>query len=69
MQHADRLDQASSLEEMARNRGVEDVCARIPSGDSNTHCDECGDPIPEGRQTAIEGCKHCTLCAEETGVS
>ena len=26
-------------------------------------CDECGDPIPEGRRKAVIGTQHCADCA------
>jgi len=29
-----------------------------------THCEECGDEIPEKRRTAIRGCRLCVFCQE-----
>ncbi|WP_150049493.1 MULTISPECIES: TraR/DksA C4-type zinc finger protein [Methylomonas] len=31
------------------------------SGVSATHCEECGEPIPEARRQAI-ACKYCLTC-------
>ena len=36
--------------------------ARMPSGDSQYHCAECGDDIPEGRRHAIPGVRTCVTC-------
>jgi phage/conjugal plasmid C-4 type zinc finger TraR family protein len=36
------------------------------TGPSATHCDECGDEIPEGRRKAIPGCRLCIPCKQET---
>ncbi|WP_411979245.1 TraR/DksA C4-type zinc finger protein [Vibrio sp. 977] len=30
--------------------------------ESAKECLECGDPIPEGRQIAIAGCRFCAPC-------
>jgi phage/conjugal plasmid C-4 type zinc finger TraR family protein len=31
---------------------------------SLTHCEECGDEIPEARRSAIRGVKLCVFCQE-----
>jgi phage/conjugal plasmid C-4 type zinc finger TraR family protein len=36
--------------------------ARMPVGESETHCAECGEPIPEGRRRAIPGVRTCVEC-------
>lgn len=38
--------------------------SRIPhsGGVSATHCEDCGDPIPEARRLAVPGCTLCVLC-------
>ena len=36
--------------------------ARMPVGESETHCTECGDPIPEGRRRAVPGVRTCVEC-------
>jgi phage/conjugal plasmid C-4 type zinc finger TraR family protein len=36
--------------------------ARMPAGESETHCAECGEPIPEGRRRAVPGVRTCVDC-------
>jgi len=36
----------------------------IYDGESATHCDECGEPIPEERRKAI-ACKYCINCQRQ----
>lgn len=38
---------------------------RMPSGDSEMHCDNCGEPIPEGRRRALPGVRTCVACQSE----
>lgn len=33
-------------------------------GESAHECEECGDPIPEGRRQAVPGCTRCIRCQE-----
>jgi phage/conjugal plasmid C-4 type zinc finger TraR family protein len=35
---------------------------RMPRGESATHCDECGEPIPPGRRQAMPGVRTCVAC-------
>jgi len=39
--------------------------AQLPSGPSLTHCEECGDVIPEARRQAVPGVKLCIACQAE----
>ena len=36
--------------------------SRMPHGPSATHCDECGESIPEGRRSALPGVRTCVAC-------
>ncbi|MGX7896360.1 DksA/TraR family C4-type zinc finger protein [Tsuneonella sp. HG222] len=36
--------------------------ARMPTGESATHCDACGEPIPKGRRVAVPGVRTCVAC-------
>ena len=36
--------------------------ARMPAGEGETHCVECGDEIPEGRRRALPGAITCVAC-------
>ena len=36
--------------------------ARMPAGASATHCEECGEEIPEARRQALPGARTCVAC-------
>ncbi len=36
--------------------------ARMPTGEGEAHCVECGDEIPEGRRLAVPGVRTCITC-------
>ncbi len=42
--------------------GVSLARARLPSGESATHCDACAEPIPPGRRHALPGVRTCIAC-------
>ena len=42
--------------------GVLRARARLPSGEGETHCVECGDEIPEARRRALPGARTCISC-------
>lgn len=44
---------------------VQTARARMPVGDSATHCDECEDPIPEARRKAVPGVRTCVQCQSQ----
>ena len=48
---------------------IEDAVARarsgLPKGESLKFCEECADPIPEARRTAIPGVRLCVTCQQE----
>lgn len=50
--------EASIADELARMRA-----RPAPSGESLTHCAECGESIPEARRAALPGVKLCIDCA------
>ena len=39
--------------------------AQLPIGPSLTHCEECGEAIPEARRQAVPGVKLCIACQAE----
>ena len=45
--------------------GVELARSRLSTGESSTHCEECGRVIPEARRKAIPGVRLCVPCQEE----
>lgn len=61
---SDALDQAAQYEEQDRARALAAHRARQATGDSATHCDDCGEPIPAARRQAVAGCRLCIDCAE-----
>ncbi|MBH1999694.1 MAG: DksA/TraR family C4-type zinc finger protein [Sphingomonadaceae bacterium] len=36
--------------------------ARMPSGEGETYCHECGEEIPEARRRALPGARTCVPC-------
>ena len=45
--------------------GVQLAKSRLPAGESSTHCQECGEPIPESRRQAVPGVRYCVSCQSE----
>ena len=57
----DIIDNASELEELHRNAALSR--ARLNAhATSATHCQTCGDELPEARRKAIPGCQLCASC-------
>lgn len=44
------------------NNGIDHARAQLGKGSSRTHCLDCGDPIPEGRRSAVNGVRYCVGC-------
>jgi phage/conjugal plasmid C-4 type zinc finger TraR family protein len=44
---------------------VEQARSRLPRGDSLTHCENCGEQIPEARRKAVPGVRLCVECQED----
>lgn len=42
--------------------GIKRAQQRLPSGPGATHCDSCGEPIPDARRAAIPGVRLCVPC-------
>lgn len=36
--------------------------SRLPSGPGETHCQDCGDEIPEARRRAMPAARRCVHC-------
>ena len=51
-------DQIDATVEDAVNR----VRDQLPSGESLTHCEECGTRIPDARREAVPGVRLCVGC-------
>lgn len=37
----------------------------LPKGDSLSHCEECGEEIPQARRDALPGVRLCIACQQE----
>ena len=58
------IDQASALEEMMRENAIQ--AHRLNhSAVSATHCEECGEDIPELRRVKMPGCQRCASCQQD----
>jgi phage/conjugal plasmid C-4 type zinc finger TraR family protein len=48
---------------------VDDAVARarraLRKGESLTHCEDCGEDIPEARRRAVPGVRRCIACQSE----
>ncbi len=44
---------------------VELARSRLPKGESLSHCEDCGNAIPEARRKAIAGVRLCIACQQE----
>jgi phage/conjugal plasmid C-4 type zinc finger TraR family protein len=42
--------------------GIAQARAALPSGESAVNCNDCGEPIPEARRVAQQGCRFCIEC-------
>ena len=43
---------------------VELARSRMPKGESLSHCEECGEAIPEARRQAVPGVRRCIECQQ-----
>ncbi|HKX55444.1 MAG TPA: DksA/TraR family C4-type zinc finger protein [Xanthomonadales bacterium] len=44
---------------------VQQARSRLPRGNSLSHCEECGAPIPQARREAVPGVRYCIACQEK----
>ncbi|HIB3268082.1 TPA: TraR/DksA family transcriptional regulator [Citrobacter youngae] len=61
---ADIIDNASTLEDLQRDAALS-MHRLNHSAVSATHCEECGDNLPEARRKAYPGCTMCVECLGE----
>lgn len=38
--------------------------ARLPAGEGSSHCEDCGESIPERRRLALVGVRTCVACQQ-----
>ncbi|MCD5362782.1 TraR/DksA family transcriptional regulator [Chromobacterium aquaticum] len=58
----DIFDQAQELELRQREQALARQAAQQKTGASLSHCEDCGDAIPDNRQTFAKGCTRCFEC-------
>lgn len=63
---ADIVDQADDVIEETVKHGLKQIVRY--TGISAKECEECGEPIPEGRRLAIPGVQLCVGCAERVAL-
>ena len=63
---ADVIDRAAKYteKEMAFHLGEIRAASRDRAKESRAECEDCGNPIPEGRRRAMPGCTRCIECQE-----
>jgi len=64
---ADIVDTSAAYEEELRNKGIaaiQEAWREQTKGKSASHCLDCDEEIPKGRQLAVPGVKYCVYCAE-----
>lgn len=42
--------------------GVLAARASLPAGEGTSHCEECGEEIPQARRRALPGARTCVAC-------
>jgi len=60
----DDADLAQAHQERFERQALERQLAAMPSGESALECEDCGEPIPEGRRKAAPGCIRCIHCQQ-----
>lgn len=62
---SDVLDEAREKEERERDASIARVLAQVAQGPSETHCIDCGGPIPLARRQAVKPVWRCIDCQED----
>lgn len=61
----DIYDRAQALEQFQREQAIaSQQAASRSSGQTYSHCSDCGDDIPLLRQQAVPGCTRCIDCQQ-----
>lgn len=62
----DIIDRAMELEELQRSAALaQHDFENQWAGFSAYECVDCGEPIPQARRAAVDGCQCCLSCQEE----
>jgi len=59
---ADDMDIVQGINEQFQTAALEEHQRNRPTGPAATHCEDCGDEIPEARRRAVPGCRRCIDC-------
>ena len=58
----DDVDRAQEINERHLETALQGHLHRQQTGESNTHCEDCRERIPEARREAVPGCRRCIDC-------
>ena len=58
----DEMDLAQEINERHLEESIQAQRDKLPRGESNAHCEDCQEPIPEARREAVPGCRRCIDC-------
>lgn len=61
----DMFDRAQELEQRQREEALARQAAQQQSGTGLSHCQDCGESIPEKRRLCVAGCTRCIDCQNE----
>lgn len=62
---ADELDQIQEQEDLLNQLHIQAARGRgYRAGQSLTHCEVCGNDIPQGRRDAVPGVRVCVACQQ-----
>ena len=43
--------------------------SKLVAGEGLSHCEDCDEPIPEGRRKAVPGVRRCVVCLHFVGLA
>jgi len=61
----DEADRARITSDRHLAEAMAGIKKNMPTGESHTHCADCGEPIPQARRMAAKGCARCAECQAE----
>ncbi|MDD2467159.1 MAG: TraR/DksA C4-type zinc finger protein [Desulfobulbus sp.] len=60
----DEADHAQASREHFDRLALKRCQEAMPQGESALECEDCGEPIPEARRKAAQGCTRCVDCQQ-----
>ncbi|TCP13766.1 TraR/DksA family transcriptional regulator [Crenobacter luteus] len=61
----DIYDRAQELEQRQREEALARQAGRQRAGAGLSHCEDCGDEIPQQRREKVPGCTRCVSCQSD----